>query len=497
AQETTIHPLVAVYLLLQVRAPEHLAFGGGAQETTIHPVVAVYLLLAIVLVVCLPRSKAIAPFLFAFFTIPIGQVVVLGALHFTPLRFLILAGLARRAFSRRLPCDRLGGIDWAVVLWSISAAVCACLEWKETGEVVRQAGSLLDTLGGFLVIRFLIPDGETMRRTFKTLAAICTVFSITMVIEQVKHVNVFGLLGGMSTEVAVRNGQARSGATLGYLYAGAFAGVLIPMFVWLWTKEKSRIAACAGVIGATVVVITSHSSTSLLALAGSILGLVFWPLRNRMRMIRWGLVCILVTLHIVMKAPVWALIQRIDLTGSSSGSQRYLLVDMTIRHFTDWWLTGTKAYVDWGYSTWDLCNQFVAVALTGGLLTLIFYIAIFQRGFSLIGTARKSVMGDRDREWLLWCVGSSLFATVVAHFGINYMAQLIMGFFTLVVCIVVATSEARQAAIQTVATPAPARGQLAPAPRAAVGTLALRKVKPEMGYGASKPKRERPIWSKA
>ena len=44
---------------------------------------------------------------------------------------------------------------------------------------------------------------------------------------------------------------------------------------------------------------------------------------------------------------------------------------------------------------WDLCNQFVVVALTGGLLTLVFYIAIFSRSFGAIGTARKLVNGDR------------------------------------------------------------------------------------------------------
>ncbi len=485
---------VAVFAYLQVKAPENLAFGGGAQETTIHPLVAVLLLLAMALVVVLPRKRAIAPFLFAFFMIPVGQVVVLGPFHFTPLRFLILAGLTRLALSRRLPADRFGRIDWAVVLWSISAAICACLEWRQMGEVVRQAGGLLDTLGGFLVVRFLISDGETMRRAFKTLAAICTVFAITMVIEQAKHVNVFGFLGGISTEVAVRNGQFRSGATLGYLYAGAFAGVLIPLFVWLWAKERSRIAACAGLVGATVMVITSHSSTSLLALAGSFVGLAFWPLRNRMRIIRWGLVCTLVALHMVMKAPVWALIQRIDLTGSSSGSQRFLLVDMTIRHFTDWWLIGTKAYVDWGFGTWDLCNQFVAVALTGGLLPLIFYIAIFQRSFSELGTARKSVLEDRDQEWFLWCLGSSLFATVVAHFGINYMAQLIMDFFVLVVSIVIATFEVRQSALQ------PATDSAAPAvlltPRPVVRSLAIRNVQPKTKQEAARPKKQRPVRSK-
>jgi hypothetical protein len=435
--------------------PEHLQFGGGAEETAIHPLVLVYLLIAILLVLILPRRKAITPFLIAFFTIPLGQVFVMGGFHFTALRILILAGLARRVFSVRKSSDGknvvgFGGVDWPVLFWSISAAVCFCLEYRETGALVRQAGNLIDTLGGYLVVRFLIPDREAMLRTFKTLAAVSVILGICMVAEQIVHRNVFGYLGGISVDVVVRNGKLRSGATLGCLHAGAFAGVLIPVFVWLWKEGKSRMVASAGLLGATAMVFTSNSSTSYMAFGASFVGLAFWPLRNRMRLVRWGLVCMLVGLHMVMKAPVWALIQRIDLTGSSSGSQRYELVDMTIRHFSDWWLLGTKAYVDWGWDSWDLCNQFVAVALTGGLLTLIFYLAIFKVSFSSIGTARRLVAGIREQEWLLWCLGSSLFATVVAHFGINYMAQLIMGFFPLVASIFVATSEARQTVLEPV-----------------------------------------------
>lgn len=471
--------------------PEHLHFGGGADETALYPVVAVYLLLAIVLILVLPRQKAIAAFLFAFFTIPIEQVVVLGGFHFTALRFLVLAGLARRVFSRKTSSDRFGGVDWAVVLWSISAAVCFCLEYKETGAIVRQAGNLLDTLGGFLVVRFLVPDGETMRRTFKTLAAISLVLGICMTYEHFGHRNVFGYLGYPSFEVVVRNGRIRAGGTLGCLHAGAFAGVLIPLFFWLWTEGKSRMAACGGLIGATAMVITSSSSTSYLALGASLGGLAFWPFRERMRVVRWGLVCILVGLHIVMKAPVWALIQRIDLTGASSGNQRYMLVDMTIRNFSDWWLVGTKEYVKWGWESWDLCNQFVSVALTGGLLTLIFYIAIFQRCFSSIGTARKLAIGNRNQELLIWCLGSSLFGTVIAHFGINYMAQLIMAFFVLVVCIVVATSEARQTIAQEVV--APAREQFTFSAGAVGNYLPLRTAKKEAGHAISKRRRVRPV----
>lgn len=434
--------------------PEHLHFGGGAAETAMHPLVVVYLILAIVLILALPRGKAIVPFLVAFFTIPIGQVVVLGGLHFTALRILILAGLVRWAIPQRSSTygkfpGGFNAVDRVVLLWSLVAEINWCLLWMNKEALTNQFGNFLDTTVGYLVVRFLIPDGEAVRRTVKALAAICAINGIAMINEKISNINVFGLWGGIPLAVTVRDEHIRAAGVMGCLYAGAFAGVLIPLFIWLWKEEKSRVAAFAGFAGATAMVITSYSSTSYLAYGGALLGLAFWPLRRRMRTIRSGLVVMLVGLHLAMKAPVWALIARIDLTGSSSGEQRYMLVDMTIRHFSDWWLLGTKEYVSWGWDSWDLCNQFVAVALTGGLLALIFYIAIFKISFGSIGTARKLVEGNQEKEWMMWCLGSSLFATLVAHFGINYMAQLIMGFFPLVVCISVASQEVRQASVQT------------------------------------------------
>jgi hypothetical protein len=397
------------------------------------------------MIMTLPRRKVIASFLLAFFTIPIGQVVVLGGFHFTALRILILAGLARALSFRKQDegnqVREFCGIDWMVVLWAISTLIVSCLQDMQLPVLVNALGSLIDTLGGYFVVRSFISDGEAMQRTIKALAAICTILGVCMINEWVSHINVFGLLGGISREVTIRDGHIRSAGTLGCLYAGAFAGVLIPIFVWLWTEKKSRLAAFFGLAGASAMVVTSYSSTSWMAFMGSFVGLAFWILRKRMRLIRWGIVTTLVGLNMAMKGPVWALIARVDLTGSSSGYQRYFIVDMTIRHFRDWWLLGTQSYVNWGWDAWDLCNQFVAIALTGGLLTLVLYIWIFKRGFGAIGNARKQVNGDVRQEWLLWCLGSSMFATVVAHFGINYMAQLIMGFFVLVSCISVATLE--------------------------------------------------------
>ena len=426
--------------------PKNLAFGGGAGVTMLHPLVALLMLIAIMQILTLPRNKAIAPFLVTFFTIPTAQVVLVGTLHFPVLRILILTGLARMALPRSAGSGGTftGGfnmLDQIVVFWTASALIVVSLQWMDPQGLIKFVGDFLDSLGGYLVVRFLIPDREAVRLTVRALALICLIQGMCMLSEQFTHRNVFAFLG--ANQPTIRNGKIRSEGVMGTLFGGTFAGVLIPLFLWLWTAGKSKFAAALGLIGATAMVFASHASTSWLAYGSSLLGLSFWFARKRMRLVRWGIVTALVGCHLFMNGPVWSLIEKIDLTGGSSSYHRYELVDNCIRHFSDWWLLGYKYYGRWGFDMWDLCNQFVVAALTGGLITLISFIMIYSRSFGLIGKTRKRVQGIRAQEWFLWCLGSSLFANVVASFGINYMIQLQLMLFVLIACVSIGVLKTR------------------------------------------------------
>lgn len=465
--------------------PAHFRFGGGAAETMLTPVVALAMLILIGLIFTRPRNQVIVPFLLGCFTIPLQQVVVLGGLHFTVLRILIIAALIRRAISGgssragKFP-GGFNGVDRMAILWVVSVETLVSLQWMEMQSFIHNLGDFLDMFGGYLVVRYFIPDGDTVRRTIKTLAVICIIQGVCMLNEQISHVNVFGYVGGLGPGLTVRDGKIRSEGVLGCISAGAFAGALIPLFLWLWTQRKCRILAYAGLAGAMTMVFTSNSSTSLLALGATALAIFFWPLRKQMRLVRWGLALALVTLHLVMKGPVWALITHIDLTGSSSSYHRFYLVDNCIRHFSDWWLLGYKDYPNWGFMMFDCCNQFVVQAVGGGLLALVAYIAIFSRSFGSIGKARKKVEGNRGQEWLLWCLGSTLFSIVVAHFGINYPAMMEIGLFTLWAMISVATFEAGQATVRSVE---PSGHEFAPA-LAVAGTSESWEEAPHRSFAA-------------
>lgn len=425
--------------------PVNIRFGGGAAETVLHPLVAVVMCLAIVLMFLLPRRYVVVPLLLTALLVPIGQVMVVAGVHFMVVRIMILFGLVRLLMARvSLRVSGLGGgfnrIDEAFSLWAFFYALNFILLWMQTQALIQRLGFLLDVFGMYFLLRFLIRDDQDVHRVIKLLGVVAAIVAVGMIGEQLIQKNVFGLVGGVKSVPEIRDGRIRSqGPFQVSIMAGVFGATLLPLFAGLWRVEKLKTTAILGMISSTVIVYASSSSTPLLAYLAAILALCLWPLRNWMRVIRWGIVITLLALHMVMKAPVWALIARVDVTGSSSGDHRYMLVDNFIRNFSSWWFLGTKDYNTWGWDMWDLSNQFVAYGLTGGLISLVFFVAIISRSFGRIGTARKLVEGDRGQQWFLWCVGAAMFAHIVSYFGVSYWDQMQVAWFILLAMISAAT----------------------------------------------------------
>lgn len=141
-----------------------------------------------------------------------------------------------------------------------------------------------------------------------------------------------------------------------------------------------------------------------------------------------------------MKAPVWALVGRVNVIGGSSGYHRYLLVDACIKRFSEWWLLGTKSSSHWGWMLGDTANAFVETAVTGGLITLILFLATLVYCFKGLGLARKRSQGQVADEWRVWALGAALFSNVAAFFGIVYFDQTLVAWYALLAMISAATS---------------------------------------------------------
>jgi hypothetical protein len=203
-------------------------FGGGAAETAIHPAVLVALILACLLILVLPRKSLYLPFLLGTFLIPFGEVIVVGGIHFMTPRILILVVLVKMAMSIGSSKNPVlpGGfnrVDVVVVLWALAYAVAFVLLYLDPGAVINRFGFLLDALGGYFVIRYLIQDMDDVQRIIKLFAVVAVVMAICMVGEQLTHRNVFGFIGGERLIPELRADRTRSQAAFHHpLLAGAF-----------------------------------------------------------------------------------------------------------------------------------------------------------------------------------------------------------------------------------------------------------------------------------
>jgi hypothetical protein len=425
---------------------EHLHFGGGVSETILNPFVLVVVLIAGILICLLPRRKAMVPFLGAATLIPIDQVLLIGPAHFPMLRVLLLFGIIRMvrekiASGARLLTGGTNKIDVAVILLTLFTALNGILLFPESGAVINQLGSLYTILGMYFLLRFLIRDQEDVVRVIQTLACVAALVAVVMTYEAFTGYNPYAGLGGAYASsfasLAVRDDRFRAQGPFAHsILAGTFGAVLVPLFVALWWKGKQyRRIAAVGIMASTMITLACNSSTPALAYAAGVLVLCLWPARRWMQAIRWGVVLLLALLHLVMKGPVWSLIEKIDVAGGSSSWHRYMLVDQCIRHFGDWWLFGVKDTSIWGWDMWDTANQYVSVCEHSGLLPFLLFVAILIYGFKYLGWARHGAAKEKKTALFLWALGAALFANTVAFFGVSYFDQTIVAWYALLAMI--------------------------------------------------------------
>ena len=156
-----------------------------------------------------------------------------------------------------------------------------------------------------------------------------------------------------------------------------------------------------------------------------------WRWRSRMRLLRWLAVLGYIGLDLVMKAPAYYLIARVDLTGASTGWHRAALIEAAIEHLSEWWFVGTDFTrhwlpygVGWSENHVDFTNHYLQMGVWGGMPLMLLFIAMMVKGFSLVGQgiAKAAAMPPASR-FMIWALGASLFSHATASFTISYFDQ--------------------------------------------------------------------------
>src|SRR5574337_898991 len=312
-----------------------------------------------------------------------------------------------------------------MLLWAASGTIAYTLLWRTSGAFINRLGGSFDIIGIYFLTRFLVRDFDDIVSVAKSFAVVSIPLAAAMVIEKENGRNLFSVFGGVPDFTYVRDGKLRcQGAFAHAITAGTFGAALLPIFVSFgWLRGHGKMLMVLGVVSATIITVSSASSGPAMAYMAGILGLFMWMLRAKMRPVRWGFVALLVALHIVMKAPVWALLARARIFGASSGYHRFNLFDQFVHRFREWWLFGVRSTEGWGYYLFDVTNHFIRIAIDGGLVTLVLFIFILAYSFQTVGIAVKA--GEDDaRKRIYWALGASLFVHVVSFMGVSYFDQI-------------------------------------------------------------------------
>jgi hypothetical protein len=385
-----------------------------------------------VLLFASPRAWAPLALLMSTIYIPMGQQILIGSLNFTATRVLIAVGVLRVMLKGERIAVGMTRLDWIMILLAGYAVFNSVFHQDPYAVLVYRLGLMYDVLGIFFLFRIFLQEPEDLRRLFAIISVLIVPVAICMIVEKLTGMNYFALFFGDVAGPEFRlNGSIRAHGPFAHaILAGTIGAACLPMALLLW-RENRRLAL-TGLVAAAGIVFSSGASGPVMTTLAILLALALWTQRQNLRTIRWLVVILILALAIVMKAPVYYLIARIDVTGGSSSYYRAALIESAIKHLDEWWLAGTDYTRHWmpsgvpgNPSQADITNHYIAIGAMGGLPLLLLFIWVLFEAFSTVGRElRSSLSRDSvDDAFLIWTLGAVLFGHATAFLSISYFGQ--------------------------------------------------------------------------
>jgi hypothetical protein len=427
---------------------------------------ALFVFCALALLV-LPLRWASVPLLIGTCYMTLGQEVTLGPFHFPVLRLLILVGLIRVALRGEGFPGLSEGLDRWMLAWGAWAVVSSLFHEDAGASLVNRLGLVFNGLGTYVLFRVFCRSMADLVNVARVIAWILVPLTIEMIAERQSGRNLFAEFGNVNESPELRGNVLRAQGPFAHpILAGSVGAACLPLMVGIWRSH--RLSAIVGIVECLMIVYASASSGPILSAACACVALAMWPLRHRMRSLRWSVYGVCALLALVMNAPVYFLLARIDLTGSSTGWHRAELIHVAIKHFSEWWLVGTDFTrhwmpygVGWSENHIDITNYYINMGVYGGLPLMLLFIAVLAKGFSSVGavTSRSAdAPGPPGSCFTMWTLGAALFTHAATFVSISYFDQSVVFLYLVLAATLVMRSEVRLTAA------VPAQGAAARAP---------------------------------
>jgi hypothetical protein len=391
---------------------------------------AAFLLINMALILILPKRWAALPLLIGACYMTLGQGIVVGPFHFPVIRLIILTGIVRVLVRNERPSNGLNAIDYSIIVWAVWAVASSSFHRDPMGSLIFGLGMLFNVCGIYFLIRTFCETQEHVIGLCRITIILLSVVALEMLYEKLAAHNLFSLLGGIQATPDVRDGKLRAQGPFAHAILGGTVGaVCLPLAAGLW--QQNRWVSLIGILACSLIVITSNSSGPLMSAIFAIGALWFWRYRHLTHVVRSAAVVTYLLADLVMKAPAYYLIARIDLTGSSSGYHRARLIESSIEHIDEWWLAGTDytrhwmpTGVSWSPDHTDITNHYLQMGVVGGLPLMLLFIVTLWKGFGFVGEA----ISDRsplapEGKFFCWALGASLFAHAATSISVSYFDQ--------------------------------------------------------------------------
>ena len=377
-----------------------------------------------ILTFVVPRKYFLLPYVLAACFVPADQRIIIMDLDFTVLRILIVFGVLRILVRNEQVAIRWNRFDKMVLAWAFCGAVVYVLQWSDMKALINRSGFLFDIIGLYWLSRQRIRSWSDIKLFVAFLAFSALILAPLVALEWSTGQNPFEVLGRVHT--AVREGRYRCQASFPHsIMLGLFWATLVPLFVGLGISYKKKILYWVTATVSVFIVCATASSTPLFTLIAVAILLVLFRYRCYGRQIVWALCGLTIALHLVMKAPVWHLISRVNIVGGSTGWHRYHLIDQAAEHFGEWVLIGTRSTTHWGWNLGDITNQYVLEGVRGGLGTLVLFIALLVWAVKIVGGYSLCCVQVKQ-QWLAWAICVSILGHCISFIGVSYFGQIEM-----------------------------------------------------------------------
>lgn len=420
-----------------------------ADFTNINAIGMTLIVLFGIMILILPRRYAIIPILAGICYVSLGQVINISGLHFTSMRLLVLVGWLRIIMRSEIGSFSFNIIDKLVSIFILVSFFIHCILWQTQNAFIYKLGIEYNIIGIYFLCRVLVRDIEDVVSVIRIMSFAVIPITLSMIVEKISGRNLFHFFGAVQEYTIIREGHLRcQGPFTHPILAGTFGVTWMPMFIGLWFRDgNDKFFSLIGVIATALITILCASSGPLFALISVIFGFGFWHFRNNMRVVRWAILISIVTLHIIMKSPVWHLIGRISDVSGGTGWHRVGLIDSAVIYFNEWWIIGTKRTAHWmpyvlpiDPENVDITNQYILVGIEGGIISVLLFLFIIVKCFSAVGST--VVFYENKPPWLakhVWSLGVSLLAYIVSFISVAMFDFISVYYYMLISFIAVST----------------------------------------------------------